>query len=114
MKIMIIDDDALLRRTMGRMLIAEGHEVVTAADGTSGLTIFQREKPDIVVTDIVMPQPEGLEIILALRREDTPVKIIAISGQGGDMLETARMIGADDVIEKPFRAHELVSRIRAL
>jgi two-component system, chemotaxis family, chemotaxis protein CheY len=61
-----------------------------------------------------MPNQEGLETILTLRRDDIPVKIIAMSGTDVEMLEIARLIGADAVIEKPFRAHELLNRVRAL
>jgi DNA-binding response OmpR family regulator len=114
MKILIIDDDVLLRRTVARILVADGHDVVTAPDGSRGIALFHQERPQMVITDIVMPGQEGIETIIALRRTDTPVKIIAISGHDAEMLETARLIGADDTIEKPFRAHELVSRVRAL
>jgi DNA-binding response OmpR family regulator len=114
MKILIIDDDVLLRRTVARILTADGHDVVTAPDGSRGMVVFGQERPEIVITDIVMPGQEGIETILALRRTGIPVKIIAISGHDSEMLETARLIGADDAIEKPFRAHELVNRVRAL
>jgi len=114
MKILIIDDDVLLRRTVARLLVADGHDVVTAPDGVRGMVVFHQEQPELVITDIVMPGQEGLETIMALRRVGTPVKIIAISGRDAEMLEMARLIGADDAIQKPFRAHELVSRVRAL
>lgn len=114
MKILVIDDDMLLRRMLTRILHTEGHEVLTAADGTRAMAVFRQEKPDVVITDIVMPEQEGLETILTLRRDDNPVKIIAISGADAEMLDVARLIGADDIIEKPFRAEELLSRIRAL
>jgi DNA-binding response OmpR family regulator len=68
----------------------------------------------MVITDIFMPGQEGIETIFRLRRDDNPVKIIAISGTDAEMLDTARLIGADDILEKPFRAQELVSRVRAL
>ncbi len=114
MKILIIDDDVLLRRTAARILVADGHDVFTAPDGLRGMVLFHREGPQIVITDIVMPGQEGIETILALRRTEVPVKIIAISGHDSEMLETARLLGADDVLAKPFRAHELASRVRAL
>ena len=114
MKILIIDDDVLLRRTVARILVADGHDVVTAPDGTRGMELFHREEPAVVITDIVMPGQEGIETILALRRTEIPVKIIAISGRDPEMLETAKLLGADDTIAKPFRAHELVERVRAI
>lgn len=114
MKILVIDDDVLLLRMIAKMLVADGHEVFTASEGSRGMDLFHRENPAMVITDIVMPGQEGLETILTLRRNDPPVKIIAMSGTDLEFLETARLIGADDVIEKPFRAHELVERVRAL
>jgi DNA-binding response OmpR family regulator len=114
MKILVIDDDLLLLRMILRILAAEGHEVFTASEGSRGMAIYRRENPDLVITDIVMPEQEGLETILTLRRDDTGVKIIAMSGTDTEMLDIARLIGADAVIEKPFRPHELLDRVRAL
>jgi DNA-binding response OmpR family regulator len=114
MKILVIDDDVLLLRMISRILAADGHEVLTASDGARAMAIYRHENPDVVITDIVMPNQEGMETILTLRRDDTPLKILAMSGSDIEMLETARLIGADDIIEKPFRAQELLSRVRAL
>ena len=112
MKILVIDDDVLLRRTLARLLLGDGHEVLTAGDGERGMAIFHRERPEIVITDIMMPGQEGLETILTLRRDEVPVKIIAMSGSDAEMLDVARLIGADGIIEKPFRAEELLKRVR--
>jgi DNA-binding response OmpR family regulator len=114
MKILVIDDDVLMLRMMARALAADGHDVTTATDGERAMALYQETRHDLVITDIVMPNQEGLETILTLRRDDNPVKIIAISGTDIEMLETARLIGADDVLGKPFRAHELVDRVRAM
>ena len=114
MKILVIDDDVLMLRVMSRILVADGHEVMTANEGERGMALYRRAQPDLVITDIIMPGQEGFETILTLRGDDNPVKIIAISGTDMEMLETARLIGADDVLVKPFRAHELVNRVRAL
>lgn len=114
MKILVIDDDVLLLRTIARILASDGHDVFTATDGGRGMALFHQQRPEMVITDIVMPEQEGIETILTLRREEDPVKIIAMSGRDIEMLETAKLIGADDIIEKPFRAHDLVSRVRAL
>jgi DNA-binding response OmpR family regulator len=113
MKILVIDDDLLLLRMISRILTTAGHEVLTAAEGSRGMTLFRRENPDIVITDIIMPGQEGLETILALRRDDSPVKIIAMSGSDAEMLDVARLIGADAVIAKPFRAQDLLGCIHA-
>jgi DNA-binding response OmpR family regulator len=114
MKILVIDDDMLLLRTIARILVADGHEVFTASEGERAMALYRAMHPELVITDIVMPGQEGIETILTLRRDDNPVKILAISGMDAEMLETARLIGADDILEKPFRAHDLVSRVRAL
>ncbi len=114
MKILVIDDDVLLLRTITRILIADGHDVVTASDGGRAMVLYREARPDLVITDIVMPGQEGIETIFTLRRDDNPVKIIAISGMDEEMLDTARLIGADDILQKPFRAQELLSRVRAL
>jgi DNA-binding response OmpR family regulator len=107
MKILVIDDDVLMRRTIARILTAEGHDLLTAPDTARGVTLFGRERPEIVIA-------EGIDTILAMRRIGAPVKIIAITAYDADMLETVRLLGADDAIEKPFRTHELVERVRAL
>jgi DNA-binding response OmpR family regulator len=114
MKILVIDDDVLLLRTISRILTGDGHEVLTASEGGRGMALFRREKPDLVITDIVMPGQEGLETIFALRRDDTAVKIIAMSGSDAEMLDVAGLIGADAIIEKPFRAHDLLDRVRVV
>jgi len=114
MKILVIDDDVMLLRVMSRILVNDGHEVRSANDGERAMVIYREMQPDLVITDIVMPGQEGIETIFTLRRNDNPVKIIAISGMDDEMLDTARLIGADDIISKPFRAHELIDRVRAL
>jgi DNA-binding response OmpR family regulator len=116
MKILVIDDDAMVRRTVTKILCSEGHEVLCAADGIAGMILFHEHAPEIVITDIIMPEQEGIETILSIRREKPGVKIIAISGGGQfgeiEVLKMARLLGADDVIAKPFRAEELLSRVR--
>jgi YesN/AraC family two-component response regulator len=87
-------------------------------DGKRGMVLFGKEHPEVVVTDIVMPEQEGIETIVAMRRANPDVKIIAISGAAKigdiDLLKMARLLGADDVIAKPFRAKDLLSRLGAL
>lgn len=118
MKILVIDDDALVRRTLLKMLRFGGHDTLEADNGVTGLELFRKEMPDIVVTDIIMPEQEGIETIVTIRRERPEAKIIAISGGGRmadiELLRMARLLGADDVIAKPFRAEELRRRVRAL
>ncbi|MBV8777668.1 MAG: response regulator [Alphaproteobacteria bacterium] len=117
MKILVIDDDEALRRTIAKILRADGHEVLAAENGKRGMTLFCNEQPQIVITDIIMPEQEGIETIVAMRRGNPGVRIIAISGGACageiDVLKMAQLLGADDVIEKPFRAADLLERIRA-
>jgi DNA-binding response OmpR family regulator len=112
MKILVIEDEDQLRRTVAKMLTTVGHEVVEAADGLRGMELFRKEKPDLVITDIVMPNQEGLETIIELRRRCPQIRIIAMSGgftrdDNLGFLKMARRLGADETIPKPFRAQEL-------
>jgi DNA-binding response OmpR family regulator len=115
MKILLIDDDTLIRRSVARVLIQNGHDVVTAEDGLRGMEQYHRQKFDVIVTDIYMPRQEGIETILTLRRADARTKIIAISGGGNtgntDALEMARLLGANAIIEKPFRTDQLLAKV---
>jgi CheY-like chemotaxis protein len=116
-KILVIDDDHLVRYALAKVLQRNGYDVVTASDGKRAMTVFRDEAPDLVITDIIMPEQEGIETIGLLRRERPDIKIIAISGGGRirnvDFLEMARSLGADAVIAKPFEAEELLSKLRA-
>jgi DNA-binding response OmpR family regulator len=115
MKVLVIDDDQLVRYTLSRILHRNGYDVVTASDGMRAMAVFREERPDVVITDIIMPEQEGIETILKIRCERPEVKIIAISGgarnRNVDYLRMAEAFGADDVIPKPFEAEELVSRL---
>jgi DNA-binding response OmpR family regulator len=115
MKILVIDDDHLVRYTISKILSRNGHDVVTASDGKRGMAVFRSENPDVVITDIIMPEQEGAETIIMIRHERPLVRIIAISGgartRNIDYLEMARALGADDVIRKPFEADELLSKL---
>ena len=116
-KILVIDDEVLVRQTLARILAGSGYQVIDAKDGNDGIEAVRRERPDLVITDILMPEKEGLETIMELRRESPATKIIAISG-GGDTgnleyLQAARRLGACDALAKPFGAHELLQHVRA-
>lgn len=116
-KILVIDDDSRMCRTVGRILRRDGHEVVEARDGAKGLRAFRTDRPDIVVTDIVMPEKEGIETIIELRRECPSVPIVAMSGdQTGweAYLRYAQILGADGTLAKPFRAKDLLREIDRL
>ncbi len=116
-RILVIDDDGMVRSTMSRILRSHGHEVVLAADGGAGMAALKQESADLVITDIIMPNREGIETIIALRRRHRGVKIIAMSGGGrlgdADMLAIAARLGASDTISKPFTSDQLIARVAA-
>jgi two-component system, chemotaxis family, chemotaxis protein CheY len=114
-KILVIDDDPTVRKTIGRILDRKGHEVVMAGDGRYGLKLFASEQPDLVITDIIMPEREGLETIRAIQKIAPGAKIIAISGGGRvgnvDFLNMAAKLGAREIIAKPFDPSELTDSV---
>jgi DNA-binding response OmpR family regulator len=115
-KILLIDDDLVVRTAMAQFLVDLGYQVVVADDGERGLRLFRSEKPDLVITDIIMPEKEGIQTIVEMRRERSNAKIIAVSGGGrvgkGDFLKVARSMGADDVIAKPVDPDDFAARIK--
>ena len=117
-RVLIIDDDQDVRTTLRDVMEEAGYEVFEADDGDKGQRLFASDPVDLVVTDILMPEKEGLETILDLRRVDPNVKIIAISGGGyrGNMhfLEASRDFGANCVLSKPILPNELLEAMRAV
>lgn len=117
-KILVIDDDAAVRKVIVSAFGRVGCETRSAPDGRAGMKLFSAEPADLVVTDILMPNQEGIETILALKRSPHPPKVIAISGGGSlggqDFLKWARSLGADATLSKPFRSSELIHIARAL
>ncbi|NJC42279.1 CheY-like chemotaxis protein [Brevundimonas alba] len=104
--IVIVDDDPTIQLIAGELLSADGHTVVHAGDGVEALKVLEVTRADLVVLDMLMPNMDGLETIIELRRRYPSVKILAISsgGRGGadDLLKTARLFGADDSLAKPL------------
>ena len=115
-KILVIDDDELVRTTIKAALELADYEVVEAVDGQEGVNTFQTGGFDLVITDIIMPEKEGIETIIELRQHDPAVKIIAISGGGRTsnqiFLDVAKKFGAVDVLAKPFTPKQLVAMIQ--
>lgn len=109
--ILLVDDNAELRRTVGRMLSSSGHDVLEAGDGAEALRVLEGTHPALVVTDLVMPGKEGIETIIDIRRRGIATKILAMTGSDpADQpiyLDAASKLGADAVLRKPFRAAEL-------
>ncbi|MFQ5774226.1 MAG: response regulator [Kiloniellaceae bacterium] len=115
-RILLIDDETEFRQTIRLMLEQAGHEVLEAGNGTDGVEMHKSMDPDLIITDIIMPQKEGIETILALRRHDAKARIIAISGGGrlkmADFLTVARKFGASHTLAKPFRREQLLEAVR--
>jgi DNA-binding response OmpR family regulator len=116
--ILVIDDDASVREVVSEMLRLEGHDVTIAENGREAIPLLAASHFDLVITDLIMPEKEGIETISEIRRTDSRIPIVAISGGGrlgpGDYLETARYIGADATLAKPFARQELLATIEAL
>jgi DNA-binding response OmpR family regulator len=117
-KILVIDDDPRISALIAFSLARQGFAVSTAENGRIGLDLCASERPDLVITDILMPDMEGIETILALKAGATPPKVIAISGggrlAGRDFLSWATHLGADEVLPKPFRMSALVAMAHSL
>ena len=117
-RILIIDDDVQILKMLRKTLEHEGHEVIDAANGNKGLRLYREDPTDLIITDIIMPEKEGIETIVELRREFPEVKIIAMSGGGHGEAESylhmAKGLGAQRTLTKPFGMEELLEAIRAL
>ncbi len=117
-RILIIDDDAKLRITLRELLEEQGYEVIEASDGREGLHHYLAAPVDLVITDLLMPEHEGVETISALQRVNPQVKIIAITGGGQtgrmDFLAVAVALGAQRTFRKPFRQQALLEAVHDL
>ncbi|GIK99636.1 MAG: transcriptional regulator [Alphaproteobacteria bacterium] len=115
--ILVIDDEEMVRATIRMRLEQGGHEVVEAGDGNEGLATLERYAVDLVVTDIIMPEKEGIETIRAIRQRRPELAIVAISGGGRtstlDFLGAAKKLGADHALRKPFTGAELLQVVDA-
>ncbi len=113
--ILITDDDPTLRAIAIELLAADGHRVLEAGDGDEALQILDTEAVDLLVLDMLMPNKDGLETILELRRRKTPIRILAISSGGSmnldSLLRTAMVFGADRLMSKPLRLSTFASTV---
>jgi YesN/AraC family two-component response regulator len=114
--ILIIDDELQIRVMMRRILEKVGYEVYEASDGKEGIKLFRDKPTDLVITDIIMPEKEGLETILDLRHDFPKIKIIAISGGGKtglpNFLPAAKKFGAIRTLPKPFGKDDLLKLVK--
>ncbi len=118
-RILLVDDDDLSRGAVHRMLDRAGYSVHSTGQGSQAIVRYKTDPSDLVITDLIMPETDGLEIIQELRRVDPAVRILAISGGGRvdaeEYLSVARKFGAIEVLPKPFTGQELKQAVeRAL
>ena len=115
-RILIIDDEIRIRSMLRQMLERTGHEVVDAPDGDAGIKLYRNGPADLVITDLIMPEKEGLETIMELRCDFPDVKIIAISGRVGPTgyLEVTKKLGAQRIFAKPFAVKEILQAVHEL
>jgi two-component system, OmpR family, KDP operon response regulator KdpE len=112
-RILVIDDEFQITRVLKRSLGAHRYDVRTAADGEAGLDLFRDFHPDLVITDLSMPEMSGIEVCRAIRKaSDIPIIVLSVRGEEAVKVE-ALDAGADDYITKPFGMDELLARVRA-
>ena len=115
-RILVVDDDARVRTTARALLEADGFEVVEVESGGAALTALGSEAVDVVLTDIFMPDTDGIELIHALHRQTQSLPVVAMSGgaydDGKDVLAVARLLGAVAIVQKPLTRQKLMGAIR--
>jgi CheY-like chemotaxis protein len=116
--ILIIEDDKELREMIKTALIRKDHVVLEAENGKEALIHFKPSVTDLVITDLIMPDEDGLKVIMKIREMKRGIKVIAISGGGkagpGSYLNLAKALGADAVYSKPFSINDLILKIEDL
>ncbi len=112
--ILVIDDQEAIRSLLHRALEEAGHEVLEASNGRLGLELYRVRSADLIITDIVMPEMDGLELMLELTRSFLNVKVIAMSGghESGESLNVAKLLGARQTFHKPLDMDKLLSAVR--
>jgi DNA-binding response OmpR family regulator len=113
-KVLVVDDEIALQETLEYNLAKQGYQVFTAADGPAAIEIARREKPDLIVLDLMLPGLDGLEVCRVLRR-DMNVPILMLTARADEVDRIVGLeIGADDYLTKPFSMRELLARVKAL
>lgn len=111
-KILVVDDEEQIRVMVRDILETDGHEVLLAASGVEGYELAKSSECDLIITDLVMPEKTGIDLIMDVRKVKPALKVVAISGGGGitkqfDYLPVARLVGAFVVLKKPFYINDL-------
>ena len=117
-RILIIDDEPQIRSMLTLMLEREGYEIVEAADGVAGIKIYRQNPADLIITDLIMPNKDGIGMIIDLKKEFPDVKIIAMSGGGlnkpDGYLKGAKKLGAACTLTKPIDREEMLKAVREI
>lgn len=117
-KILVIDDDPGFRKMISLTLTRAQHRVIEAQDGNEGVRRFKADRPDLVISDIVMPEKEGIETIIEIRTMSPAIPIIAMSGGSANLgtqyLEVAGKLGANAILSKPFRSADLLELVNKM
>ena len=112
-RILVVDDEEGIRDLFQDILTRAGYEVVLAVDGESALRALRQERFELLLTDLVMPNREGIETIQTIRKTNADLKIIAISGAfGGNFLNVAKMLGANATLPKPISSQQLLAKVK--
>lgn len=116
--ILVVDDEPLIREAIALTLRGSKHGVLEASDGQAALGVLSREKVDLVISDIIMPEMDGIGLIVAIRKRYQDIRVICISGGdrtgGPDYLDMAPKLGAQMILPKPFTPRQLLASIEAV
>jgi len=116
--ILIIDDESKVRLLLRKLFESRGYTVSEASNGNEGIRQYQQKPADLIITDLIMPEKEGIETIVELKKKYPDIKIIAMSGGGkfqhSGYLDVAKRLGAECTFEKPIRREELLAAIKQM
>ncbi|WP_040400176.1 response regulator transcription factor [Cecembia lonarensis] len=115
-KVLLIEDDELILKMVEFKLSKEGYQVYIARDGDSGVRAIHELRPDLVITDLMMPFKSGLEVTYLVKKEypDLPIIVLSALGEEESSVQKAFQLGASDFVAKPFNPNELLLRIKRL
>lgn len=112
--ILIMDDDPSVRTALRNLLVQEGYEITEAPNALEGAKIYNSTRPDLIITDLLMPERDGVEALLELRTQHPNIKTIVISGDAPEFLPIVEDLGASRTIAKPFKNHDVLTAVREL
>ncbi|MFP4556544.1 MAG: response regulator [Bacteroidales bacterium] len=117
-RILVIDDDPIMRETIRDILEFENFSVCEAKDGRDGMSCLQKEQFDMIVTDVLMPEKDGIEVIIEAKKKQPQIQIVAVSGGGyisaENYLKMASDLGASAIVVKPFDIDMFIDKVNSL